>query len=109
MPSLQEQFGPIDIYLFDQLLRGNISPGMRILDAGCGFGRNLVHLLREGYEVFGADANPDAIAETRQLASSLAPTLPADNFRVEPCQSSVRAARPDEQAVCGLPAAGAAG
>jgi tellurite methyltransferase len=87
MPSLQQQFGPIDIYLFDQLLRGNIAPGMRILDAGCGFGRNLVHLLREGYEVFGADANPDAVAETRRLASSLAPTLPANNFRVEPIES----------------------
>ena len=46
-----EQFGNIDIYLFDQLLRGNIAPGMRVLDAGCGGGRNLVYLLREGYEV----------------------------------------------------------
>jgi len=87
MPSLQEQFGPIDIYLFDQLLRGNISRGMRILDAGCGFGRNLMYLLREGYEVFGADANPDAIAETRRIASSLAPTLPASNFRHEPIEA----------------------
>jgi len=87
MPSLQEQFGPIDIYLFDQLIRGNIGPGMRILDAGCGFGRNLVYLLREGCEIFGADANPDAIAETRRLASSLAPSLPVNNFRVEPIEA----------------------
>jgi hypothetical protein len=36
MTSLQEQFGGIDIYLFDQILRGNISPGMVIFDAGCG-------------------------------------------------------------------------
>ena len=87
MPSLQEQFGPIDIYLFDQLLRGNIGPGMRILDAGCGFGRNLVYLLREGCEIYGADASPDAIAETRRLASSLAPSLPVNNFRVEPIEA----------------------
>ena len=87
MSSLQEQFGSIDIYLFDQLLRGNIAPGMRILDAGCGFGRNLVYLLREGYEIFGADANPEAVAETRRLASSLAPTLPASNFRHEPIEA----------------------
>jgi tellurite methyltransferase len=46
MPDLQEQFGPIDIYLFDQLLKGSIQPGMRVLDAGCGSGRNLVYLLR---------------------------------------------------------------
>jgi len=80
---LQEQFGPIDIYLFDQLLRGRITPGMRILDAGCGSGRNLVYLLRSGYEVFGADSNRNAVEETRRLAASLAPALPGDNFRVE--------------------------
>jgi tellurite methyltransferase len=62
MPSIQDQFGQIDIYLFDQLLRGRIAPGMRILDAGCGSGRNLVYFLREGHEVFAADADPRAIA-----------------------------------------------
>jgi tellurite methyltransferase len=87
MTSLQHQFGRIDIYLFDQLLRGNIAPGMRILDAGCGAGRNLVHLLREGYEIFVADANPSAIEQLRALAADLAPTLPAENFRVEPVEA----------------------
>ena len=87
MPSLQQQFGQIDIYLFDQLLRGNITPGMRILDAGCGGGRNLVHLLREGYEIFAADANPSAVEQLRALAAALAPTLPAENFRVEPVEA----------------------
>jgi tellurite methyltransferase len=87
LSSLQEQFGPIDIYLFDQLLRGRITPGMRILDAGCGSGRNLVYLLRAGYEVFGADANRNAVEETRRLAAALAPALPGDNFRVEPLEA----------------------
>ena len=32
--TLSEQFGNIDIYLFDQLLRGRIVPGMRVFDAG---------------------------------------------------------------------------
>jgi SAM-dependent methyltransferase len=83
MPDLQEQFGQIDIYLFDQLLRGRIGPGMRIFDAGCGFGRNLVYFLREGYDVFGVDTDPTAIEYTRRLATSLAPALPMENFRVE--------------------------
>jgi tellurite methyltransferase len=83
MPDLQEQFGQIDIYFFDQLLRGRIRPGMRVLDAGCGSGRNLVYLLREGYEVFGVDADPNAVAYTHRLVESLAPGLPASNFRVE--------------------------
>jgi tellurite methyltransferase len=78
-----EQFGQIDIYLFDQLLKGRIAPGMRILDAGCGYGRNLVYLLREGYEVFGADADAKAVEHVRALAHKIAPALPATNFRVE--------------------------
>ncbi len=83
MATLQEQFGQIDIYLFDQLLKGRIAPGMRVLDAGCGYGRNLVYLLREDYEVFGVDADPEAVASARALVASLYPGLPATNFRVE--------------------------
>ena len=83
MPGLNEQFGDIDIYLFDQILRGRITPGMRVLDAGCGLGRNLVYFLREGYEVFGVDKNPHAIEYVRSLAGSLAADLPGNNFRVE--------------------------
>ena len=86
MSGLHEQFGNIDIYLFDQLLRGRIMPGMRVLDAGCGDGRNLVYLLKEGYEVFGADSDPEAIREVRRLAAALAPGVSARNFRVEPLE-----------------------
>lgn len=88
MPTLREQFGQIDIYLFDQLLRGHILPGMHIFDAGCGSGRNLVYFLREGYEVFGSDPEPRAIESTRRIAASLAPALPPENFRVEQIEQS---------------------
>ena len=84
--DLNEQFGDIDIYVFDQLLRRRIAPGMRVFDAGCGSGRNLVYLLRSGYEVFAVDADSSAVAAVRALASRLAPHLPADNFRVEPLE-----------------------
>ena len=83
MPTLQEQFGHIDIYLFDQLLRGNITPGMRVLDAGCGSGRNLVYLLHEGYEIFASDQDPAAIEHVRTNL----PTLPANHLRVEPIEA----------------------
>ena len=81
--NLEAEFGGIDIYLFDQLLRGRIRPGDRIFDAGCGTGRNLVYLLRAGYEVFGADADPGAVDEARALVAELAPALPPDSFRAE--------------------------
>jgi SAM-dependent methyltransferase len=80
--SLQEQFGQIDIYVFDQILRGNIAPDMRVLDAGCGYGRNLVYLLREGCDVFALDANAEGVDHVRALAAELAPQLPSENFRV---------------------------
>jgi tellurite methyltransferase len=84
--DLEARFGRIDIYLFDQLLRGRILPTMRILDSGCGSGRNLVYFLRNGYEVFASDSDPHAIDAVRQLAATLAPRLPPENFRVEPVE-----------------------
>jgi SAM-dependent methyltransferase len=87
MPSpLQAEFGDIDIYLFDQLLKGRIRRGDRVLDAGCGSGRNLVYLLRQGFDVSAVDANPHAIAEVRAMVLRLAPGLAADRFRVEPIE-----------------------
>jgi tellurite methyltransferase len=84
MTSLTEQFGDIDIYLFDQILRGNISSGMRIFDAGCGTGRNIVYLLHEGYQVCGVDPDSQAVDAVRRLA----PQVPPNNFRVETVEAN---------------------
>jgi len=86
MTDLQALFGHIDIYLFDQLLRGRVPSGTRICDAGCGSGRNLVYFLREGYDVRAADADRAAVDVVRSMAARLAPDLPVDNFRVEPVE-----------------------
>ena len=86
MADLVAEFGQIDIYVFDQLLRGRLKPGMRILDAGCGGGRNLVYFLKNGFDIFGVDADPHAVASVRAIASRLAPQLAADNFRAEPVE-----------------------
>jgi SAM-dependent methyltransferase len=79
-------FGQIDIYLFDQLLRGRIPSSARICDAGCGAGRNLVFFLREGYDVRAVDDDRSAVDRVRSMAERLAPHLSADNFRVEPIE-----------------------
>jgi SAM-dependent methyltransferase len=86
--DLQSTFGGIDIYLFDQLLRGRIVPGQRIFDAGCGSGRNLVYLLQHGFDVSAVDADPAAIAQVRHLAAQLSPGTPADRFRTESLDAS---------------------
>jgi SAM-dependent methyltransferase len=80
--TVQEQFGQIDIYVFDQILRGNIAAGMRVLDAGCGYGRNLVHLLRAGCEVFVVDADATGVDHVRRLSATLMTGLPEENFQV---------------------------
>jgi SAM-dependent methyltransferase len=84
--NVQEQFGQIDIYVFDQILRGNITRETRVLDAGCGYGRNLVYLLRDGCEVFAVDESSEAVEHVRRLSASLETGLAAENFQVGPIE-----------------------
>jgi tellurite methyltransferase len=80
--DLREYFGNIDIYLFDQLLKGGIKPSISLLDAGCGDGRNLIYFLRHNFDVFAVDSNPQSIQQVRLHASRLAPDLPSQNFLI---------------------------
>jgi len=85
--DLHNWFGDLDVYLFDQLLKGRFVAGMRVLDAGCGGGRNLNYLMKSGFEVCGIDKSPEAIAQVQALAALLAPHLSPGNFRVELVES----------------------
>jgi len=85
--KLQQAFGNIDIYLFDQLLKGRYDNCKKVLDAGCGNGRNLVYFLRNGYEVFGIDPQPNAIETVKELSAALAPDNPLENFIVCPAEN----------------------
>jgi SAM-dependent methyltransferase len=78
--ELRMEFGEIDIYLFDQLLRGRFDRRRRVLDAGCGAGRNLRYFLRRGFDVRAVDADASAIRAVRQLVASLHPALPPDQI-----------------------------
>jgi tellurite methyltransferase len=82
MLNVNEFFGDIDIYLFDQILKNRFAPEMKILDAGCGGGRNLVYFLRSGFDCFGVDRNAEAIEYVRNLARKLAPEIPPENFQI---------------------------
>ena len=72
MPTnIQEIFGQIDIYVFDQILRGNIAPGMRILDAGCGMGRNSFWPMRYGASKGTAiDVDPRSLDSARKTLAA---------------------------------------
>jgi SAM-dependent methyltransferase len=69
--AIRDRFGDIDIYLFDQLARGRFDHRRRVLDAGCGAGRNLRYLLAQGYECHGIDRDADAVAQLRREAQAL--------------------------------------
>jgi SAM-dependent methyltransferase len=79
--ALHAQFGEIDIYVFDQLLRGRFDARRRVLDAGCGAGRNLPYFLARGFEIYAIDEDPAAVTATRALAARAAPGLPRENIR----------------------------
>ena len=85
--ELQGWLGGIDVYLFDLVLKGRLTPDMRLLDAGCGSGRNLMWFLRTGFEVAAVDTDPRAVQAARRLAQQLAPSLPVEDFRVEPVEA----------------------
>ncbi len=54
---------------------------MKVLDAGCGYGRNLIYFMRSGYEVYGLDQSVKAVSHVQNLAKDLS-ELPADHFKV---------------------------
>jgi tellurite methyltransferase len=65
-------------------LRGRFNGVRRVLDAGCGSGRNLPYFLARGFDVFAIDGDPAAVEAVRRLAADLAPALPPDNIRHGP-------------------------
>jgi tellurite methyltransferase len=80
--TLKQQFGNIDIYLFDQLLKGRFDTYKTILDAGCGKGRNLDYFLQNRFDVYAFDRDPEAIDKVKKKSLELAPHIPAYHFQV---------------------------
>lgn len=80
--DLNRLLGNVDIYLLDQILKGRFTKAMKILDAGCGEGRNAVYFIQKDYPVFGIDPNEVAIQYCRYLATSLNTRFDSHRFQV---------------------------
>ncbi|UXP30950.1 class I SAM-dependent methyltransferase [Reichenbachiella agarivorans] len=80
--QLNKELGNIDLYLLDQILKGNIDTNAKILDAGCGEGRNLIYFLNNHYEVHGIDQNPDAIRMLQFILGANYPQINKGNFHI---------------------------
>jgi tellurite methyltransferase len=59
--SIQKLIGNTDIYLLDQIMKDRYKPNDKILDAGCGGGRNLFWFLKNEIEIYGIDKNETPI------------------------------------------------
>lgn len=80
--ELNRLLGNVDIYLLDQILKGRFTKEMKILDAGCGEGRNAVYFIQKGYQIFGIDPNEVAVQYCRYLSKSLNPDFHSHRFQV---------------------------
>lgn len=98
--ELNKALGNIDLYLLDQLLKGRFSPSMKVLDAGCGEGRNLMYFIQNEYKVYGIDNNPDAIRMLQFVARSLNPALSRDNFVVGNLEAMPYASNEFDVVIC---------
>ncbi len=70
---LSELVGQTDIYLIDQIMKGRYQPHQKILDAGCGGGRNMKWFLQNDFEIYGVDNSQAAIIHLKQVNESLPP------------------------------------
>lgn len=83
MSDWRAHLAKTDIMLVDQLMRGRVAPGTRVLDAGCGNGRNLDVFLAEGHPVLAADRDVRCVEAVHERAARHDVELPGDAVRVE--------------------------
>ena len=59
--SVQELLGQTDIYVIDQIMKGRYVPSDKILEAGCGGGRNMDWFVKNNFQIYGIDQSKAAI------------------------------------------------
>ncbi len=73
-----------DIYLIDQILKGRYKGGGKLLDAGCGGGRNISwFVLQPNFDIYAIDTDENAINHLSQVY----PSLKRDQLHCAPVQS----------------------
>ena len=75
LQTLKENIEGIDIYVLDQILKERYNSGQKIIDVGCGTGRNLKWFYNNDFKIYGTDINTDALEVCKQKY-----TLQQNNF-----------------------------
>jgi len=77
-PDPLAPLGRMDVYLIDQFMKGRFRATPRVLDAGCGAGRNLDLFLAGGHEVWIVDASAPPLKSALRHAARLGAAIPDD-------------------------------
>jgi SAM-dependent methyltransferase len=71
LADYNNEFGDMDLFLLDLLLKGYVEEEEPVLDAGCGSGRNTFFFLKQGYTVHAIDNNKNEVTATNFMSRSL--------------------------------------
>ena len=69
------------LILIDQILKHRFHKQMKILDAGCGEGRNMVYFINNDFNIYGIDDNADAVKMAKLYCKSLNKTFEVENIQ----------------------------
>jgi tellurite methyltransferase len=83
---LRAHLANTDLDIIDQLLKGMIKPEAKILDTGCGEGRNLTYFIKNNFPVWAIDSNPSAVKYCQYYAKSINQNFPVENIISEPIE-----------------------
>lgn len=67
LDDINDFFGDADLFLIDAILKGDIPSSGRVLDVGCGSGRNAIYFINQGYEYHGLDVSASQVSVCKAL------------------------------------------
>lgn len=82
--TLSQLVGKTDIYIIDQIMKERYLKDDKILDAGCGEGRNLKWFYLNGFDISGIDTDVDRLQNAKLLYPKAASQFQVSNLEQLP-------------------------
>ncbi|MEN8815482.1 MAG: class I SAM-dependent methyltransferase [Nonlabens sp.] len=82
--TLTQLVGNTDIYIIDQIMKERYLKNDKILDAGCGEGRNLKWFYLNGFDISGIDTDVDRLQNAKILYPKAASQFQVSNLEQLP-------------------------